>query len=94
MRTFDFSGYIKNGKKHFLLVPIAFTSDHIETLHELDIEYGEELAQKVEKKSKLNFKKHNRNMYEIGSLSIAAWSRNLSSTSGTQRPSNIHRCSG
>lgn len=39
--------YIKNGKKHFLLVPIAFTSDHIETLHELDIEYGEELAQKL-----------------------------------------------
>lgn len=40
-------GYIKNGKKHFLLVPIAFTSDHIETLHELDIEYGEDLAKKV-----------------------------------------------
>lgn len=40
-------GYIKSGKKHFLLVPIAFTSDHIETLHELDIEYGEDLAKKV-----------------------------------------------
>lgn len=39
--------YIKSGKKHFLLVPIAFTSDHIETLHELDIEYGLELAQEV-----------------------------------------------
>ena len=23
------------------MVPIAFTSDHIETLHEIDIEYGE-----------------------------------------------------
>ena len=42
-------GYIKNGKKHFLLVPIAFTSDHIETLHELDIEYGEDLAKKVQR---------------------------------------------
>lgn len=28
-------------------MPIAFTSDHIETLHELDIEYGEDLAKKV-----------------------------------------------
>jgi protoheme ferro-lyase len=42
-----FLGYIKSGKKHFILVPIAFTSDHIETLHELDIEYGEDLAKKV-----------------------------------------------
>lgn len=30
-----------------LLVPIAFTSDHIETLHELDIEYGKDLAKEV-----------------------------------------------
>lgn len=28
-------------RKHVLVVGIAFTSDHIETLHELDIEYGE-----------------------------------------------------
>lgn len=28
-------------RKRVLVVPIAFTSDHIETLHELDIEYGE-----------------------------------------------------
>lgn len=39
--------YIKSGKKHFILVPIAFTSDHIETLHELDIEYGDELAKEL-----------------------------------------------
>ena len=25
-----------------MAVPIAFTSDHIETLYEIDIEYGEE----------------------------------------------------
>jgi len=30
-----------------LLVPIAFTSDHIETLHELDIEYAKELGSEV-----------------------------------------------
>ena len=33
-------GYGKQGKKNLLLVPIAFVSDHIETLFELDLEYG------------------------------------------------------
>jgi len=36
----------KKRRKHVLVVGIAFTSDHIETLHELDIEYGE-LARRV-----------------------------------------------
>ena len=40
-------GLAKKGKKNMLLVPIAFTSDHIETLYELDIEYATELAEKV-----------------------------------------------
>ena len=31
----------KKRRKNVLVVGIAFTSDHIETLHELDIEYGE-----------------------------------------------------
>jgi ferrochelatase len=35
-------GLAKLGKKNVLLVPIAFTSDHIETLFELDIEVKEE----------------------------------------------------
>jgi protoheme ferro-lyase len=30
-------------------VPIAFTSDHIETLFELDLEYAHELAKEVRK---------------------------------------------
>ncbi|KAG9008279.1 ferrochelatase hem15 [Tulasnella sp. 427] len=30
------------GEKKVVLVPIAFTSDHIETLYELDLEYGKE----------------------------------------------------
>jgi hypothetical protein len=34
------------GRKRVLVVPIAFTSDHIETLSELDREYGE-LAHQV-----------------------------------------------
>jgi len=37
-------GMVKNGKKNLLLIPIAFTSDHIETLFELDIEYAANLG--------------------------------------------------
>ncbi|XP_049638057.1 ferrochelatase, mitochondrial [Suncus etruscus] len=37
-------GLCKRGRKNVLLVPIAFTSDHIETLYELDIECCQELA--------------------------------------------------
>ncbi|KAJ1551422.1 hypothetical protein HK096_011339 [Nowakowskiella sp. JEL0078] len=33
-------GYAKQGEKNLLVVPIAFVSDHIETLYEVDIEYG------------------------------------------------------
>ncbi|GFR94006.1 ferrochelatase [Elysia marginata] len=40
-------GLVARGKKNILLVPIAFTSDHIETLFELDLEYAEELASEV-----------------------------------------------
>lgn len=35
-------GLAKQGHNNMLLVPIAFTSDHIETLFELDLEYLEE----------------------------------------------------
>ncbi|XP_054600656.2 ferrochelatase, mitochondrial isoform X1 [Nothobranchius furzeri] len=38
-------GLCERGKKNLLLVPIAFTSDHIETLHELDIEYAQVLGE-------------------------------------------------
>lgn len=39
--------YVQQGKKHFILVPIAFVNDHIETLYELDIEYCKELAEEL-----------------------------------------------
>ncbi len=35
-------GLARLGKKEVVLVPIAFTSDHIETLYELDLEYAKE----------------------------------------------------
>lgn len=52
-------GLAKLGRKNILLVPIAFTSDHIETLHELDLEYAEELSSEV---------KHGISHLMIGSL--------------------------
>ena len=33
-------GMAKKGIKNVMLIPIAFTSDHVETLFELDLEYG------------------------------------------------------
>ncbi|CAG9855103.1 unnamed protein product [Phyllotreta striolata] len=40
-------GYVKQGRKTFIVVPIAFVNEHIETLHELDIEYCKDLAKEV-----------------------------------------------
>lgn len=39
--------FAKNGHKKFLIIPISFVNEHIETLHELDIEYAKELGEKV-----------------------------------------------
>ncbi|XP_074644519.1 ferrochelatase, mitochondrial-like [Tubulanus polymorphus] len=44
-------GLAKNGRKNLLLVPIAFTSDHIETLYELDLEYAQNLASELDVKN-------------------------------------------
>lgn len=40
-------GYVNNGHKHFVVIPVAFVNEHIETLHELDIEYAKDLKEKV-----------------------------------------------
>ena len=37
------------GQKNLMLVPIAFVNDHIETLHELDIEYAQDIGKEVKK---------------------------------------------
>jgi protoporphyrin/coproporphyrin ferrochelatase len=43
MQTGDaLKGLARLGRKQVVLVPIAFTSDHIETLYELDLEYAKE----------------------------------------------------
>ncbi|KAH9061265.1 ferrochelatase [Lactarius vividus] len=50
-------GLARLGKKRVVLVPIAFTSDHIETLYELDLEYGKEaheLGMEVHRAESLN----------------------------------------
>lgn len=38
---------VKKGQKNLMLVPIAFVNDHIETLHELDIEYAQDIGREV-----------------------------------------------
>jgi len=38
---------VKKGQKNMMLIPIAFVNDHIETLHELDIEYAQDVAKEV-----------------------------------------------
>ncbi|KAF9012324.1 hypothetical protein BDQ17DRAFT_1343691 [Cyathus striatus] len=50
-------GLARLGKKQVVLIPIAFTSDHIETLYELDLEYGKEareLGMEVHRAESLN----------------------------------------
>ncbi|KAF8322491.1 ferrochelatase [Clavulina sp. PMI_390] len=58
MKTPDaLKGLAKNGRKDVILVPIAFTSDHIETLYELDHEYGteaKELGMNLQRAESLN----------------------------------------
>ena len=40
---FLFAALVKRGHKNLILVPIAFVNEHIETLHELDIEYADQV---------------------------------------------------
>ncbi|KAH9894960.1 ferrochelatase [Cubamyces lactineus] len=50
-------GLARLGRKQVVLVPIAFTSDHIETLYELDLEYvkeGQELGMEIHRAESLN----------------------------------------
>ena len=37
----------EQGQRNLMLIPIAFTSDHIETLYEIDIEYIRQLGHEV-----------------------------------------------
>nr|XP_022919158.1 ferrochelatase, mitochondrial [Onthophagus taurus] len=39
--------FVKQGVKNFVMVPIAFVNEHIETLHEMDIEYCHDLAKEI-----------------------------------------------
>jgi ferrochelatase len=49
------SGYVKKGQTDLVLIPIAFTSDHIETLYELDLEIiGETGLDTVKRVESLN----------------------------------------
>ncbi|OAX42266.1 ferrochelatase [Rhizopogon vinicolor AM-OR11-026] len=50
-------GLARLGRKQAVLIPIAFTSDHIETLYEMDLEYmqeGKELGMEMQRADSLN----------------------------------------
>jgi ferrochelatase len=55
-------GLARLGKKQVVLVPIAFTSDHIETLYEIDLEYVKE-GREVISNFRLECKKENTHFY-------------------------------
>ena len=57
-------GFAKKKQLNLLIVPIAFTSDHIETLFELDLEYIDDLAKKV------RYKKY---FFKNNSLNFLGW---------------------
>ncbi|MEX0681752.1 MAG: ferrochelatase [Balneolales bacterium] len=44
---------IDYGIKHLILIPVAFVTDHIETVHELDIELREEIHRRNKKVEKM-----------------------------------------
>jgi len=58
MKTPDaLKGLARTGRKDVILIPVAFTSDHIETLFELDLEYGseaKELGMNLQRAESLN----------------------------------------
>jgi ferrochelatase len=70
MQTDDaLKGLARIQRKNVLIVPIAFTSDHVETLYEIDIEYkeeAEELGLHMQRAPSLNLKpEFTRTMAEI-----------------------------
>lgn len=66
-------GLCERGKKNILLVPIAFTSDHIETLHELDIEYGQVLGEEVRKLLSARCSTESRTLWSDRQVSTLCW---------------------
>lgn len=61
-------GYASQGKKNFILVPVAFVNEHIETLHEMDIEYCKDLSKEVRNKineSKFRHFKHSHQLIAL-----------------------------
>lgn len=85
---YTFQGYIKQGKKNFIIIPIAFVNEHIETLHELDIEYCHELAEEVNHTILLI----NRTKLSKSRLSALGGRRADPAGSRTKRSSAVHQC--
>lgn len=81
---------MKKGKKNFIIVPIAFVNEHIETLHELDIEYCHELAEEVGAEKIRRAAAPNDHPLFINALSNLVWSH--LKTGQTVTPKFLMRC--
>ncbi len=65
---------IKDGKKNLLVIPIAFVSDHIETLYELDIQYRK-IAAEAGVQNYVVMKGLNDSQLFVQSLAEVIWKR-------------------
>lgn len=80
-------GLAKKGHNNLLLVPIAFTSDHIETLFELDLEYLEE-AKEVSRSRSLSSR------YKANSISATARPDRRQAVRESERLTSLYPRSG
>lgn len=66
-------GLVARNRKNILLVPIAFTSDHIETLFELDLEYVQHLGAEVGRIHRYQLMGVKCHAYQITKMLMWAW---------------------
>jgi ferrochelatase len=71
---FEIERLIHEGKKNLLVIPIAFVSDHIETLYELDIEYRH-VAERAGVENYFVMKGLNNSQLFIEALTEEIWKR-------------------
>jgi len=71
---FEIERLIHEGKKNLIVIPIAFVSDHIETLYELDIEYRH-VAERAGVENYFVMKGLNNSQLFIEALAEEIWKR-------------------
>ncbi|XP_077561921.1 ferrochelatase, mitochondrial isoform X2 [Haemaphysalis longicornis] len=75
----------KEGHRHVMLVPVSFVNEHVETLHEMDIELGQELAPKSSSLSCNTIREHQSRTCCLP----ADWNPEFCSCSGPEQPPRL-----